>query len=94
MISRAIESRDRALAEQSLREIADRERAIAKIIQKMRQTLDFQTIFSVTTEELRAILHCDRFAIYHFNPDWSGEFASESVSPGWMRLLPPNQDNS
>jgi two-component system sensor histidine kinase/response regulator len=56
IISLAIESRDRALAEQSLREIAERERAIAQIIQKMRQTLDFQTIFSVTTEELRAIL--------------------------------------
>lgn len=94
MISLAIESRDRALAEQSLREIAEREQAIAKIIQKMRQSLDFQTIFSVTTEELRAILHCDRVAIYRFNPDWSGEFVCESVADGWMPLLPVNQGNS
>lgn len=94
MISLAIESRDRIKAEQSLREIAERERAIAKIIQKMRQTFDFQTIFSVTTEELRQILQCDRVAIYRFNPDWSGEFVCESVSGGWMPLLPPNEDNS
>ncbi len=94
MISLAIESRDHALAEESLREIAQRERAIAKIIQKMRQTLDFQTIFSVTTEELRQLLKCDRVAIYRFNTDWSGDFVCESVSNGWIPLVQPNQDNS
>ena len=94
MISLAIESRDRTLAEESLREIADRERAIAKIIQKMRQTLDFQTIFSVTTEELRQLLKCDRVAIYRFNPDWSGDFVCESLSNGWIPLVEPNRDHS
>jgi two-component system sensor histidine kinase/response regulator len=94
MISLAIESRDRLKAEQSLREIAERERAIAKMIQKMRQTLDFQTIFSVTTEELRKLLNCDRVGIYRFNSDWSGNFVCESVSDGWIHLVPPNQDNA
>lgn len=94
MISLAIESRDRLKAEQSLREIAERERAIGKMIQKMRQTLDIQTIFSVTTKELRKLLNCDRVGIYQFNPDWSGNFVCESVKDGWIHLVPPNQDNA
>ena len=82
--------------QESLREISEPERAIAKIIQKMRQTLDFKTIFSVTTEELPkfAPIKCDRVAIYRFNTDWSGDFVCESVSNGWIPLVQPNQDNS
>ncbi|WP_242051438.1 PAS domain S-box protein [Nostoc sp. FACHB-280] len=75
------------LAEAALRESVEREKAIAQVIQRMRQTLDLQTIFAATTEELRQVLNCDRVVVYRFNPDWSGEFVSESMSEGWISLM-------
>jgi len=78
---------DRQQAEIALRETAEREKAIAKVIQKVRQTLEIDTIFSTATTELRQVLNCDRAIIYRFHPDWSGEFASESVAPGWQGLI-------
>jgi len=80
---------DRKQIEEELRESALREQAVAHVLQKMRQTLDIDTIFSATTEELRGVLNCDlrfaaalryRVAIYRFNPDWSGKFVAESLS--------------
>jgi two-component system sensor histidine kinase/response regulator len=53
----------------------------------MRQTLDIETIFTATTEELRQVLNCDRVIVYRFNPDWSGEFVAESVGSGWISLI-------
>jgi len=84
---------DRKRIEEALRESALRERAIATVLQRMRQTLDINTIFSATTEELRHVLNCDRVAIYRFNPDWSGEFVSESVANGWVPLIAEQKNN-
>ncbi|WP_190436913.1 MHYT domain-containing protein [Funiculus sociatus] len=78
---------ERQEAEEALRESAEREKAIAFVIQRMRQTLDIEQIFSATTQELRQALHGDRVAVYRFHPDWSGEFVSESVAEGWNLLL-------
>ncbi|MBD0385908.1 MAG: PAS domain S-box protein [Nostoc sp. C3-bin3] len=78
---------ERKLAEEALRESAERERAIAQVIQRMRQTLDLETIFAATTQELRQALNCDRVVVYRFNPQWSGEFISESVGNGWISLI-------
>ncbi|MDZ8068789.1 MAG: PAS domain S-box protein [Nostoc sp. DedQUE08] len=78
---------ERKLAEEALRESAERERAIAQVIQRMRQTLDLETIFAATTEELRQVLNCDRVVVYRFNPNWNGEFVSESVGNGWISLI-------
>ncbi|BAY79369.1 two-component hybrid sensor and regulator (plasmid) [Nostoc linckia NIES-25] len=78
---------ERKLAEEALRESAERERAIAQVIQRMRQTLDLETIFAATTQELRQVLNCDRVAVYRFNANWSGKFISESVADGWISLM-------
>jgi signal transduction histidine kinase len=87
---------DRKQIEEELRESALREQAVAHVLQKMRQTLDIDTIFSATTEELRGVLNCDlrfaaalryRVAIYRFNPDWSGKFVAESLANGWVTLI-------
>ncbi|HAX79846.1 MAG TPA: histidine kinase [Cyanobacteria bacterium UBA11372] len=78
---------ERKQVESALREIAEREKAIAKIIQRMRQTLDIEQIFGATTFELQQALGCDRAVIYRFNSDWSGEFVSESVASGWIPLM-------
>jgi len=79
---------DRKQAEQALRESADRSGAIARAIDRIRKTLDLDTIFKATTQELRQTLNCDRVVIYRFNPNWSGEFVAESVAPNWIALLP------
>ncbi|NJR58033.1 MAG: PAS domain S-box protein [Cyanobacteria bacterium CRU_2_1] len=78
---------DRKYAEQALRINAEREQAVASVIQRMRQSLDLRTIFDATTQELRQLLNCDRVVIYRFNPDWSGEFVAESVTEGWIPML-------
>ena len=83
----ALDITDRKRVEEALQESVQRERAIALAIQRMRQTLDIETIFSATTEELRQMINCDRILIYRFNPDWSGEIVSESVGSEWISLL-------
>jgi PAS domain S-box-containing protein len=85
--ARAAAELKRQQIERVLLKKAKQERAIAQVVQKMRQTLDIETIFDTTTEELRQFLKCDRVAVYRFNPDWSGEFVAESVATGWISLL-------
>ncbi len=84
---------DRKQAEQVLRESAEREKAIATVIKRMRQSLDIQTIFTATTSELRQVLNCDRVAVYSFNPDWSGQVVAESVATGWRTLIETQKDD-
>jgi len=83
---------DRQLAESALRESAQREQAIARSIDRIRQSLDIDTIFATTTSELRETLKCDRVGIYRFNPDWSGQFVAESMAAGWISLIPKADD--
>ncbi|NEQ07340.1 MAG: GAF domain-containing protein [Moorea sp. SIO4E2] len=64
-----------------------REATVAKVINKIRRSLDIKTIFQTTTQEVRQLLNTDRAVIYRFNPDWSGEFVAESVAGGWISLL-------
>ena len=83
----------RKRVEQALQESVERERAIAIAIQRMRQTLDIQTIFTATTHELRQLINCDRVAVYRFHPDWSGEFVCESVGSEWISLVQEQTNN-
>jgi signal transduction histidine kinase/DNA-binding NarL/FixJ family response regulator/PAS domain-containing protein len=73
-------------AELSLMQVADQERAVARLIQQMRRTLDLEKIFQTTTQELRQTLGCDRVLVYQFQPDWSGILVQESVVLGWKNL--------
>ncbi|MCC5642817.1 GAF domain-containing protein [Nostoc sp. CHAB 5824] len=72
---------------EKLAQIAEQEKAVTKISNRIRQSLDVEEIFKTTTQEVRQLLRCDRVAVYHFNRDWSGEFVSESVAHGWVRLV-------
>lgn len=84
---------DRKLAEEALRQTAERERAAALLLQRMRETLDLETIFSTTTEELRQAIRCDRTLIYRFNQDWSGQVVAESVTAQWNAVIPIRIDS-
>lgn len=66
---------------------AQRERALATTIDKIRRSLDIHTLFQTTTQEVRQLLEADRVGVYRFKPDWSGNFVAESVSPGWTPLM-------
>ncbi|HLO88421.1 MAG TPA: GAF domain-containing protein [Nostocaceae cyanobacterium] len=66
---------------------AEWQKIIAKTIEKIRRSLDLESIFRTSTEEIRQLLQCDRVSIYRFNPDWSGEFVFESLSEGWVALM-------
>ncbi len=66
---------------------AEQERTLTRVIERIRQTLNIDKIFSATTQEVRQILNCDRVGVYRFFPDWSGEFVSESVEEGWIPLV-------
>jgi len=89
----ALDITERKRIEEALQESVQRERAIAFAIQRIRQTLDIETIFSATTHELRQLMNCDRVLIYRFNPDWSGEIVSESVGSEWISLLQEQANN-
>lgn len=65
----------------------EREKTLSKIVEKIRQSLDVQTIFQTTTEEVQHLLSADRVAVYRFHPDWNGSFVAESVALGWKPLV-------
>ncbi|MEH2267322.1 MAG: GAF domain-containing protein [Nostoc sp.] len=73
-----------------LAQLAEQEKAVTKISNRIRQIFDVEDIFKITTQEVRQLLRCDRVAVYRFNADWSGEFVSESVGHGWVRLVGPD----
>lgn len=64
-----------------------RQKALVKITNRIRQSLDWEAICQTATSEVRHLLAADRVAIYRFNSDWSGNFIFESVSPGWQPLV-------
>ncbi len=76
-----------------LEQQVNRERAIVRVIETIRSTLDLNTIFRSATQELRQILGVDRVVVYKFNPDWTGEFVMESVGAGWRSLIEAQEQN-
>ncbi|MBD2775888.1 GAF domain-containing protein [Iningainema tapete] len=77
------------LREQSIQiaKTAERERAVVKVIQKIRTSSDIDTIFKTTTQEVRKLLGVERVTIYKFRPDYFGDFVVESESGGWAKLV-------
>lgn len=73
-----------------LAEEAERERAIAQVIEKIRQTLDIETIFQTTATEVRQLLNADRVAMFQFDLDSgynTGVIVAEAVLPGYSAAM-------
>jgi GAF domain-containing protein len=70
-----------------LTQAAQRDKVITHIVNKIRKTLDIETIFKTTTQELRELIQAERVAIFRFNPDWNGDFVAESFAEGWTPLV-------
>ncbi|MCC5896722.1 MAG: PAS domain S-box protein [Phormidium sp. BM_Day4_Bin.17] len=78
---------DIKLAEAALERQLQRERLFSTISQRIRQSLDMESVMQTSVEEVREFLHTDRVVLYKFNPDWSGNIVVESVEPGCLQLL-------
>ncbi|MEQ9669043.1 GAF domain-containing protein [Coleofasciculus sp. G2-EDA-02] len=70
-----------------LAKVAERERTIARVIEKIRQTTDLEKIFNTTTKEVRKLLNVERVTIYKFRDDYFGDFVSESEAGGFPKLV-------
>jgi two-component system, sensor histidine kinase and response regulator len=77
------------LAETRLQQQIEREQALGRLVDRLRQSFDLNDIFAVATLEMRQLLACDRTSVYQFTPDWSGYFVAESVGEGWLPLVNP-----
>lgn len=78
---------ERKQVEAVLGQQAERERLIAEIAQRIRQSLNLKETLSTTVSEVRQFLQAERVFIYRFEPDWSGIVAVESVDSGWSSIL-------
>ncbi|MDF5724023.1 MAG: GAF domain-containing protein [Rhizonema sp. PD37] len=70
-----------------LQKSSQQQKALAVSVEKIRRTLDIETIFQTTIQEVRELLNADRSILYRFNPDWSGKFIAESVTSNWTPLM-------
>ncbi|NJO48420.1 MAG: GAF domain-containing sensor histidine kinase [Leptolyngbyaceae cyanobacterium RM2_2_4] len=68
----------------------DQQKALFRVIAKIRESLDLDTIFKSAATEVRELLDACRVGIFRFDPasNWNdGEFVSESVLPEFESLL-------
>ena len=77
----------RKQAEAALLQKSRQEHLLWSITQAIRQSLALNAILNTTVTEVRQTLQTDRVAVYHFNPDWSGDFVVESVGEDWVKLV-------
>ncbi len=71
----------------------ERERLLAMIIRRVRQSLDLDWILHSTAQEVQDFLQTDRVLIYRFAPDWSGQIIVEAVAHPWRSALGENTDD-
>src|SRR5689334_2438261 len=67
----------------------DKHKALSKVIARIRQSLDVDTIFKTTVTEVRQLLNNDRVGVFRFYPElgWEGEFIYEDVGTQWKSVL-------
>ncbi|MBE9048768.1 CBS domain-containing protein, partial [Pleurocapsales cyanobacterium LEGE 10410] len=87
---RELQRRNLELTHQNARqaiELRDRDRRdkiVAEVALRIRQSLDLSTILQTTVDEVRQLIDADRVLIYRFEPDGCGMAIVEAVSnPQW-----------
>lgn len=73
---------ERKQTEQALLLQVERERVMVAIAQRIRQSLDLETILKTTVTEVRHLLQVDRVLVYRIWADGSGSAVTEAVLPG------------
>jgi len=71
--------------QRQLETIEAQQKALYRVISKIRASLDLDMIFRTTTKETCKLLRVERIAVYRFFDDWGGEFVEdfEFAEPGW-----------
>ncbi|OUL19269.1 GAF domain-containing protein [Nostoc sp. 106C] len=67
-----------------------RQKALFRVITRLREPIDLETIFQATATEVRQLLAVDRVGMFRFYPDsgWNdGEFVSEDVDPAFPSAM-------
>ncbi|MFM6195159.1 MAG: PAS domain S-box protein [Planktothrix sp.] len=75
------------LAEERLGQQVIRERLIATITQRIRESLDLKSILSTMVTEVKQFLKADRVLVYRIYPDHSGSVIAEAVNPECPSLI-------
>ena len=83
----SIDITERCQAEAALQQQFLRQRLLAAILERIRQSLNSEEVLQTAVEEVRRFLLTDRTIIYRFNPDWSGVILVESVAEEWMPIF-------
>lgn len=68
----------------------EQHQALFRVVAKIRETLDLETIFQTAATEVQQLLKADRVGVFRFYPDsgWNaGEFVSEAVRPEFPSAL-------
>ncbi|BAY07032.1 GAF domain-containing protein [Calothrix sp. NIES-2098] len=66
------------------------QKALFRVITRLREPIDLETIFHATATEVRQLLAADRVGMFRFYPDsgWDdGEFVSEDVDPAFPSAM-------
>ncbi|AFY52619.1 bacteriophytochrome (light-regulated signal transduction histidine kinase) [Rivularia sp. PCC 7116] len=74
----------------SLKKATEQQQLLFNLVAKMRKSLELDTIFQITTKELRRILNTDRVGVYRFDSDSEynyGELIAEEISAGISSAL-------
>ncbi|ABA23866.1 multi-sensor signal transduction histidine kinase [Trichormus variabilis ATCC 29413] len=68
-----------------LRHTSEQQQAVFGVISKIRESLDTNTIFQITTKEACQLIKADRVSVYRFDDEWGGEFVGdfEATSLHW-----------
>ena len=82
---------ERQRTEAALRQQAEREKLMGKMLERIRQSLDLKEILQTTVAEVRQFLQTDRVLIYRCQAEGLGEIVVESSDPeksnSWNRQL-------
>jgi len=82
--------------ETQIQQNEEQEKALYRVISKIRASLNLDLIFQTTTKETCKLLEVERVAVYRFFDDWGGQFISdfEFAEPGWDNIDYPLGENT
>ncbi len=81
---------DQKQAEFIIRQRAEQEKLLREITQRIRQSLDLQTIFDTACQEIRQLMKADRVGVFQFYAESNyddGEFVAESFIEGISSVM-------
>lgn len=85
-----VDMSDRKKADRAIRQQAEREKLLREITNRIRESLDLQTIFDTACQEIRQVIQADRVGIFQFSVASSfdeGKFVAESVLAEFPSVL-------